>query len=107
MVARTENLNSVIKAYLTDVKQVFSVDKAYLYGSQANGTAHSDSDIDICIFSNSFAGKKSCDIIFELLVISRKYRGYDIEPRGFLVDDINTGNPFINEIIRTGIEIPL
>lgn len=104
MAINIETVNQVIYDYISDVKKVFPIDKSYLYGSYAKGTANEDSDIDICFFSSSFNGKKSVDISFELLRLARKYSDYDIEPRGFPTSAIDEENPFIKEILRTGRE---
>lgn len=100
-----ETISKVIFNYIDDVKKVFEIDKTYVYGSHAKGTATKYSDIDICFFSNNFNDKKSVDIIFELLKLARKYSDFDIEPRGYSTDEINNGNPFIKEILQSGYEI--
>ncbi|MDR1700903.1 MAG: nucleotidyltransferase domain-containing protein [Lachnoclostridium sp.] len=105
MPVNAEAMNHVITRYIISVKEVFPIDKVFLFGSYAKGTQKEDSDIDICFFSNSFEGKKSVDILCELLTIARKYPSYDIEPKVFLTSDLEKDNPFVKEIIRTGREI--
>ena len=107
MAVNAETLNQVIYNYITNVKKFFPIDKAYLYGSYAKGTPTDSSDIDICFFSTYFENRKSVDIMCKLLEIARKYPEFDIEPKAFPLSDIDKGNPFIEEILRTGHEYRL
>jgi hypothetical protein len=63
------------------------------------------SDIDICFFLDTFSGKGRIEIITELLGIAGKYKGVFFEPVAFPVSEIERGNPFVREILTTGIEI--
>ncbi len=102
-----ETLNQVINSYVLDVKAVFPIEKAYLYGSYAKGTPKWDSDIDLCFFSDYFEVKEPYEIIYNLINIARKYSDYDIEPRAFPSSEITRGNPFVEEILKTGHEVKL
>jgi predicted nucleotidyltransferase len=94
-----------VKNYANDVRDVFPVDKVVLYGSHANGEATAQSDIDICFFLNSFGGKRRVDILKDLLGLMRRHKRVPFEPIVFPTDEINNNNPFVKEILRTGIEI--
>jgi len=100
-----ETLNQTVSSYVADVKNAMPIDRAFLYGSYANGTATAHSDIDICFFSNSFENRTSIDIMKQLLRLTRKYKGIDIQPRGYPTSDLNANNPFVKEILRTGREV--
>jgi predicted nucleotidyltransferase len=106
MVVDAKTLNNKIASYITDVRQTIPIDKVYLYGSYAKGTSHEWSDVDICFFSKSFEGKKSVDIVCDLFAIARKYNP-DIcfEPNAFPTSELENDNPFVKEILNTGIEI--
>ena len=97
----------VTKNYVSDVCHVFPVDKAILFGSYAKGTAGEQSDIDICFFLNNYGGKERVEIIIELLGLIRGYKGAYFEPIVFPTSEIQNDNPFVKEILRTGIEIEL
>ncbi len=56
-------------------------------------------------FSYSFEGLSQIDIITRLFKLTRKYKGIDIEPRGFSTSELTNDNPFIKEVLRTGYEI--
>ena len=105
MDADFETIRELAKEYAERVKQVLSVDKVILYGSYAKGTATSASDVDICFFLNDFNGKRRVDIIGELLVLCGRYKGAYFEPNAFPTSEIERGNPFVKEILMTGIEI--
>ena len=91
--------------YAKSVRRVLPVDKAVLFGSYAKETATESSDVNICFFLNDFAGKSHTDIISELLRLCRVYKGVPFEPVAFQTTDIDWDNPFIKEILSTGVEI--
>ena len=95
----------IAEDYAKVVKQVLPVDKAVLFGSYAKGTATELSDVDICFFLNDFGGKSRVDIIGELLRLCRIYKGAFFEPIAFPTAEIERGNPFVREILTTGIEL--
>lgn len=101
------SIMDVTKDYVNDVRRVFPVDKAILFGSYAKGTADEQSDIDICFFLDNYGGKSRLDIIEKLLNLIRGYRGAYFEPTVFPTSEIQNDNPFVKEILRTGIEIDL
>ena len=96
------------KSYADDVRCALPVDKVVLYGSYAKGTATALSDVDICFFLNNYGGKERFDIRFELLRMIRSQSGRSgiyFEPTVFPTSEIYNDNPFVKEILRTGIEI--
>ncbi|KKM12715.1 hypothetical protein SY88_02280 [Clostridiales bacterium PH28_bin88] len=57
MAKKQRELKEVIASYLNVLGQFgIRVQRALLFGSQAKGTASDDSDIDLLIISNDFAG---------------------------------------------------
>ena len=101
-----ETAKQVINQYISEVNAVMPVDKVYLYGSYANGTAKWDSDIDLCFFSNSFAEDNMLNILEELFRLKRHYNKYFcLEPNAFPLAELKNDNPFVKEILRTGTEI--
>ena len=77
--------------------------RMYLYGSYAKDTHKSESDIDLAIFLD----QEDIDG-FEECVQLRKLR-WDIdlmiEPHCFAKSDFDETNPYIKEIIETGVRI--
>jgi len=102
-----ETVTQLVNNYACDVKDVFPVDKVVLFGSHAKGTATEQSDIDVCFFLDSFGEKRRVDIIKELLGLMRKYKGVYFEPTVFPTSEIQNDNPFVKEILRTGMEVSL
>ena len=100
-----EAVKKLVEGYVRDVKNVFPVDKVILFGSYAKGTATEQSDIDICFFLSSFGDRRRVDIIKELLGLMHKYRGIYFEPTVFPTVEIQNDNPFVKEILRTGVEV--
>ena len=100
-----EKVIRIATEYSNSVRQVLSVDKVFLFGSFAKGTATELSDVDICFFLNDFGDRSRVDIIGELLRLCRVYKGAFFEPIAFQTSEIERGNPFVKEILSLGIEI--
>jgi len=105
MVVDFETTKRIAEAYASDVRDALPVDKAILYGSYAAGKATLQSDIDICFFMPDFGGRSRVDIIVKLLDLTDSYKGIYFEPIVFPTSEIERGNPFVKEILATGIEI--
>ena len=105
MAANTETVTSLVKRYANDVRTVFNVDKVVLYGSHAKGTATEQSDIDVCFFLNDFNGQRRVDVIKKMLGIMRSYKKVHFEPIVFPSSEMQNDNPFVKEILRTGMEV--
>jgi predicted nucleotidyltransferase len=101
-----ETAKQIINQYVSDVRAVFPIDKVYLYGSYASGTANPDSDVDLCFFSDSFTEQDIAQIAVRLFELKRRYNPYIcLEPNAFPLSELSNDNPFIKEILRTGTEI--
>jgi predicted nucleotidyltransferase len=100
-----EAVDMTVNDYVADVKSAMPIDRAFLFGSYAKGTATEQSDIDVCFFSHSFENMTPIDIMTRLFRLTRKYKGIDIGPRGFPTSELENDNPFVKEILRTGREV--
>jgi predicted nucleotidyltransferase len=107
MVVDIETTKQLAKDYAEDVRRTLPVDKVIIYGSYAKGTAAKTSDVDICFFLKDFDGKSRVDVIGILLRLCRVYKGAFFEPIAFPTSEIERGNPFVKEILTTGIEIDI
>jgi predicted nucleotidyltransferase len=105
MVDDYETVRKLAEEYAEKVKRAMPVDMVVLYGSYAKGNATPQSDVDICFFLKTFNGKRRVDIIGELLGLCGRYKGAYFEPNAFPTSEIERGNPFVKEILATGIEI--
>ncbi|MDR2561940.1 MAG: nucleotidyltransferase domain-containing protein [Holophagales bacterium] len=100
-----EAVTRLCRQYAEDVRRKMPVDKVMLFGSYAKGMADELSDIDICFFLDSYGGKRRVDVIKDLLVLMRGYKGAYFEPIVFETSELGNDNPFVKEILRTGKEI--
>jgi predicted nucleotidyltransferase len=106
MVIDAKAVMDTVEKYVADVKNVYPIDKVYLYGSYARGTQSWDSDVDLCFFLRSLDSGRSADIGITLLGMTRKYDPrICIEPRIFPASELDNDNPFVKEVLRTGYEI--
>jgi predicted nucleotidyltransferase len=103
MAAIPDTIAKSVEQFLAAIQQRQRIEAAYLYGSQVKGAATDWSDIDLAIISPDF----STDLFQEQLNLMRLAAQIDdrIEPRPFRPQDFNIGEPLVNEIRRTGIQI--
>ena len=101
-----ETINRIAREYASDVSLELPIDKAILFGSYAKDTATELSDVDICFFLKSYNGKRKVDLVTQILGIGgEKYCRVGFEPIVFETSEIQRGNPFVLEILATGIEL--
>ncbi|TCO07960.1 nucleotidyltransferase domain-containing protein [Natronoflexus pectinivorans] len=94
----------IANQYLDKVSSIYVVLQAYMIGSFAKGTNHADSDIDIALVV-----KNVSDIIDTQIELMKMRRNVDlrIEPHPFVINDFNSDNPVVNEILTSGIPIKI
>ena len=93
----------IAQRFASAVKQDFLLRQMFLFGSTAAGAGHEDSDIDIAVVADDFSGD-AVDDIFRLMK-TRRSIDMRIEPHAFLTSDFHRSNPFVAEIMNTGIRI--
>ena len=77
--------------------------RAYIFGSYAKGLQSKWSDIDVALVSDQFEGdmfNDRCRLSPYVVKIDT-----DIETHPFSTKDFSEDNPFVKEIIKTGIRI--
>jgi predicted nucleotidyltransferase len=92
----------IAQRYIMNIRKKYVIEKAYLYGSFAKGTHHSNSDIDLALVFPSIS-----DII-DIQIDLMQMRGNDdliLEPHPFRKKDFNLNHPVVAEILKNGIEI--
>ncbi len=98
-------INGKISSYLKLIRQSFSeYEKAYLFGSYVKGKSTNDSDIDLALIFRHLDDSDRFDTQVQLMLLAAKVDSR-IEPHPISSSDFKTGNPFVNEIKETGIEI--
>lgn len=99
-----DEIKSVIKTYLIALQRSnIPVKSAVLFGSYAKGENREWSDIDIALVSDLFVGDRIDDkdkIRDITLSVSN-----EIEVLPFAPDDFNEQDPFVREILKTGIKL--
>lgn len=105
MVERSINreIMESIQKYIEKISQYYKIEAIILFGSYAKGTENENSDIDIAIISSDFD-----DIIEDgarLIGFTWKI-DTRIEPHPITKEDFeNVSNPFIKEVMNTGIKV--
>ena len=98
-------INRTIEYYLKLIRQKYDgIEKVFLFGSYAKGKSNKDSDIDLALIFKDLDDSERFDIQVQLMLIASQIDSR-IEPHPISFNDFNSGNPFVVEIQRTGIEI--
>jgi uncharacterized protein len=96
---------NIVKGLSNDILNLgIHLRRVILFGSYAKNTATEHSDIDVLFVADEFVGIGFEDIALFTKAL-RKFR--NIHPKTLHPSDIIDGDPFINEIIKSGIEISL
>ncbi|MDR1079963.1 MAG: nucleotidyltransferase domain-containing protein [Deltaproteobacteria bacterium] len=105
MVPHVETMRTVARRYADTVRrEMANVDRIVLFGSVAKGSARKVSDTDIAVFFSDLGDRDEFDVNVELILLTYGFKA-GIEPLVFTVSDIDDDNPFVKEILKTGLEI--
>ena len=97
-------IDETIVKYIDEVSKYYEIEAIIVFGSYAKGTNNEDSDIDIALIFKNLEN----DVIDEELNLMRLRRKIDtrIEPHIIKIEDYQkVSNPFVQEIIETGIKV--
>lgn len=93
----------LVKSYVHFLtEQDLLIEKAYIFGSYAKGTFREESDIDVAVFLKHLENSFTMQV--QLMQMRRNF-DTRIEPHPFDAEDFKAGNPFVTEILRTGIPV--
>ncbi|KJS82382.1 MAG: nucleotidyltransferase [Peptococcaceae bacterium BICA1-8] len=98
-----ETIKLIARQFAELVKSQMNIKSVYLYGSVVKGANTEDSDIDIAVIGDDFTDDPIADT-FKLMKIRRKIDNR-IEPHPFKSSEFDKSNPFVAEILTTGIKI--
>jgi uncharacterized protein len=98
-----EDLFKIIDTFIQKVSQEIKIDALYLFGSYAKGNAKEYSDIDLAIVSENFEGSRFFDKKKLNKFILSTSSDFEVHP--FNTKEFNKENPFVEEILKTGIKI--
>ena len=102
-----KNINRIIRNYINSVlEQQPGLISAFLFGSYAKNNQRSESDIDIALIFDDLSDSDRFNLQVKLMIIASKI-DTRIEPHPLSEQDLLTNNPFVMEIKRTGIELPV
>ncbi|MDR1050288.1 MAG: nucleotidyltransferase domain-containing protein [Deltaproteobacteria bacterium] len=104
MVADIEAVRAEARRYAAEAKAVMPIERVYLFGSYAKGTAHELSDVDIAFFFYGLSDDEIFKFQKQLFHMNLNFNGW-FEPLAFSMSDLDNDNPFVNEILSTGIEL--
>lgn len=93
----------IVSKFAHIVSREINVNKVILYGSYSKGNPNNDSDIDVAVISPDFTGDRLEDQ-FRLMKFRRKI-DLRIEPMPFRPEEFIPEDPFVKEIIETGVVI--
>ncbi|MBU4486980.1 MAG: nucleotidyltransferase domain-containing protein [Candidatus Delongbacteria bacterium] len=97
------NITEIVKKYIDILlTEKYKIINAYLFGSYAKGNFNEDSDIDVALVFDKL--KDRFDTRVELMKLGRRI-DLRIEPHPFSKKDLKDSDPFLSEVLRTGIKI--
>jgi predicted nucleotidyltransferase len=100
MAADIEDVTAEARRYAAAAKAVRPVARAYLFGWYAKDTARELSDVDIAFFFRVLSDDGIFDLQTKLFHMALDFNVW-FEPLAFWISDLDTDNPFVNEIVRT------
>lgn len=99
-----DKISSIIELFLEELKRNnIHIEQAILFGSYAQGTYTSWSDIDLALVSSDFEGDRFKDRA-KIRRIKLKISS-DLEPIPYLPNDFTADDPFVKQILTTGINV--
>lgn len=104
MAKREDTIKRIVTKYIKLIAaNNIKVEKVYLFGSHAKGTAGEHSDIDIAIVSKDFSGDRFADR--RLVVPLRRKIDRRLEPIPYRPENFKENDPLVVEILRNGIQV--
>jgi len=86
--------------YLKEKK--YQITGAYIFGSYSKDSYNADSDIDLAVILKNC--KNTFDTQVELMKLRRNF-DLRLEPHPFSEKDLDGNDPFLSEVLKTGIRI--
>jgi predicted nucleotidyltransferase len=99
-----DKISSIIARFLEELKKNnINIEQAILFGSYAQGTFTTWSDIDLALVSSDFEGDRFKDRD-KIRRIKLKISS-DLEPMPYSPNEFTTDDPFVKQILKTGINV--
>lgn len=93
----------IVLKYAEVIGKEKQIDKVILYGSRVRDNGNIDSDVDVAVISPDFTGDRMEDQFW--LMKQRREIDLRIEPMPFRPEDFIPEDPFVREIIETGVDV--
>jgi predicted nucleotidyltransferase len=104
MAESRDAIRRIIRTYMGAIaKNNIKIEKVYLFGSYAHGTALEDSDIDVAIVSKDFSGDRFADR--RRVVPLRRKIDRRLDPIPYRPENFKENDPLVVEILKNGVEI--
>jgi uncharacterized protein len=99
-----DKISSIIERFLDELKKNnINIEQAILFGSYAQGTFTTWSDIDLALVSSDFEGDRFKDRD-KIRRIKLKISS-DLEPIPYPPNEFTPDDPFVKQILKTGINV--
>jgi predicted nucleotidyltransferase len=99
-----DKISSIIERFLEELKKNnINIEQAVLFGSYAQGTFTTWSDIDLALVSSDFEGDRFKDRD-KIRRIKLKISS-DLEPIPYPPNEFTPDDPFVKQILKTGINV--
>lgn len=99
-----DKVKHTIKKFIDNLQENgVPVKRAILFGSYARGNYSEWSDIDLAIVSDIFIGDRMVDR--DRIRLVKVSTSSDLEVLPYRTEDFTEDDPFVKEILETGIEI--
>lgn len=93
----------LVKKYVEQCNKLnIHFNKVVVFGSTVKGSSHKYSDVDVLLVSDQFSDN-SLDNWKALAPVTAKY--YNIEPHPYPTKSFIKGDPFLEEILKSGVEV--
>lgn len=96
-------VNEKILRFIKLIKKDFRLQEVYLFGSTVKGESETWSDIDLALVSQDFIGDSFDDTKRLIPYILKVESAIEVHP--FRPEDFTNKNPFVQEILSTGLKI--
>jgi len=102
-----KKISRIVKTYLDSVLiQQPGLISAYIFGSYAKNKQRTESDIDIALVIDNLLDNERFETQVKLMMLASQIDNR-IEPHPISNEELQSNNPFVLEIKRTGIELSL
>ena len=99
-----DKVKDVVEKFIRHLQENnIPIKKAILFGSYAKGNYHEWSDIDLAIVSKAFIGNRMQDRDKIRLIKLTTSSALEVLP--YRPEDFTTDDPFVKEILETGIPV--